>query len=367
MRLLWITLTVVSCLGLGRLAEGQHVCAYANDNVISNAVDGYLFSNTSVTYIEPVVTGGQGSSTSFFATPFIAIAPHTNHLYVSNSGSSDIAFFTIDPASCHVTKVANYPSGGGNFAGMGIAISPNGKFLYASNTQPATISVLKINSDGSLSSPVQIVPLPELLVSMAISPDGKTLVTSQSGELQVMAYTIDSASGELQFASGVHTTGAAAGLTIDAQSKFMYVGTGSNNGLEVQVIAIGAGAQLTYVADDFFGAGTSGNCVLLSRDGKFLYVSNQISATVTTLNVNPGTGALSFNATSSDGISFVDEPSLLATTPTGTLVFTGDFNTNGTPALGILRASSNGKLTSLGKFPLARNSGPTSIAAGVFK
>jgi len=350
-------------------AQGTHACVYANDNASpANTVDGYFTNGQRARYLKPVATGGAGkSSGTFFASPFIAIAPGSTHLYAADSTSNDIALMSINPASCALTHVANYPSGGqDSFGGLGIVIAPNGKFLYASNSTVATITVLGINADGSLTAPLQTVALPELVVSMAIAPNGKTLITTQSGGTQVMAYAVDSSTGLLTLASGVNTSGAAAGVAIDPHSKFLYIGTGSNEGIEVQIIEIGAGSQLTYIADDFFfQGGTSGNCLLVSPSGKSLYISNQISATVTTLSVNPQSGALSFNSVVADG-GFDDEPSELAQTSTGSLVFAGDFNTAGSPKLGIMRASANGGLTSVGTFPLAAHSSPTSVAAGLF-
>ena len=363
-----LILTVVVLAGAAG-AQGSHACAYANDNASpTNTVDGYLTNGQQARYLKPVSTGGAGkSSGTFFATPFIAIAPGTTHLYAADSSSNDIALMSINPATCALTHVANYPSGGqDSFGGLGIVIAPNGKFLYASNSTEATITVLGINTDGSLTAPLQTMALPELLVSMAIAPNGRTLITTQSGGTQVMAYAIDSSTGLLTLASGVNTAGAAAGVAIDPRSKFLYIGTGSNEGIEVQIIEIGANSQLTYIADDFFfQGGTSGNCLLVSPSGKSLYITNQISATVTTPAVNPQSGALSFNSVVADG-GFNDEPSELAQTSTGSLVFAGDFNTAGSPSLGIMRASATGGLTSVGTFPLAAHSSPTSVAASMF-
>jgi 6-phosphogluconolactonase (cycloisomerase 2 family) len=129
-----------------------------------------------------VLTGGTGSPANdqtFFGVPMVAIAPGGTHLYASDNGTNDIALFNINSATCQLTLVAKFPSGSTDMFGMGLAIAPNGKFLYASNGDRAsTITVLKINSDGSLSSPVQTVSVPATQSTIAITPDGKTLVTA---------------------------------------------------------------------------------------------------------------------------------------------------------------------------------------------
>ena len=253
---------------------------------------------------------------------------------------------------------------------MGIAISRDGKFLYASNNARAPkLAVLKINADGSLSKPVQTLSLSAGFSTLAITPDGKTLIATQATASQeVQAYTINTSTGKVTFASSVSTVGAADGVAIDSHSRFIYVGNGGEHGLsDVQVIEIRAGAQLTYISDNAFGTiRGSSNCLLLSNNGKLLYFSNQRDTNVVTLNVDPPSGALSFNSIVDYGQAFVDEPSQLAKNSTGTLVFSGDFNSSGAPSMGIFRASANGTLQSIGTFPLAQNASATSIAAGSF-
>ena len=354
-------------------AQGQHACAFVNDNFPgANTVEGYSVTGSNAVHVGPVATGGKGSPANlhtFFGTPLIAIAPGTTHLYASNNGTNDIALLDIDAVTCDLKFVAHYPSGGNSLAGLGIAISRDGKFLYASNNESAAkLAVLKINADGSLSKPVQTVSLSAGFSTLAITPDGKTLIATQATASQeVQAYTINTSTGKVTFASSVSTVGAADGVAIDSHSKFVYVGNGGQGGGDdVQVIKIGAGARLTYIADNVFGIRGSSNCLLLSNNGKLLYFSNQRGANVITLNVNPLSGAVSFNSIVSDGQSFVDEPSQLAQNSTGTLVFTGDFNTSGAPSMGIFQASANGTLKSIGVFPLAQNASATSIAAGSF-
>ena len=347
-------------------AQGQHACAFVNDNFPgANTVEGYSVTGSNAVHVAPVATGGKGSPANlhtFFGTPLIAIAPGTTHLYASDNGTNDIALLDIDAVTCDLKLVAHYPSGGNSLAGLGIAISRDGKFLYASNNDSAAkLAVLKINADGSLSKPVQTVSLSAGFSTLAITPDGKTLIATQATASQeVQAYTINTSTGKVTFASSVGTVGAADGVAIDSHSKFVYVGGAA----DVQVIKIGAGARLTYIADNVFGR--SSNCLLLSNNGKLLYFSNQRVANVITLNVNPLSGAVSFNSIVSDGQPFVDEPSQLAQNSTGTLVFTGDFNSNGAPSMGIFQASANGTLKSIGVFPLAQNASATSIAAGSF-
>ena len=89
-------------------------------------------------------------------------------------------------------------------------------------------------------------------------------------------------------------------------------------------------------------------------------------ATISVLSVTPQTGELEFVNEFGDGEGFVDEPSQMARNTAGSLLFTGDFNTDKAPTMGIFQASASGSLTSLGTFPLGAGAAATSIAAATF-
>jgi 6-phosphogluconolactonase (cycloisomerase 2 family) len=359
------------------VARAQVTCVYVNDNLpAANSVEGYKIGATSATHVGPAGTGGSGSATNdptFFGTPLIVIAPGTTHLYASDTGTNDIALFNIDSSSCKLTFVAKYPAQGSSLFGLGITISPDGRFLYATNSdRQSTLAVLPINSDGSLGTAVQTVDLPANLSSLAIAPNGKVLIVTQpSATNQVQSYIIDPASGKVTFASEVTTVAAADGIAIDLHSKFVYVGNGGEGGSSaVQVIQIGQGGSLTYVANIVFngidnpaGIPGSSNCLLFSPNGKLLLFTNQRFATVVSLSVNSQTGGLTFIDLVNGGEGFVDEPSQMAASASRGLVFTGDFSTGGTPTMGVLRVTTNGTLKLLGNLALTSKAAATSIAA----
>lgn len=377
---LFVGVAIAGFVAGGALAHGQTTCAFINDNLpTANSVEGYRVSGNRAAHVGPIATGGDGSPANihtFFATPLIAIAPGTTHLYATDSGSSDITLFDIDSSSCELSFVDNYPSGGNSLFGLGITISRDGKFLYASNgDRQSSLVVFPINSDGSLGNAVQTVSLGANLSSLAIAPNGKVLiVTVPTAHNQVESYTINTSTGKLTFASSVTTVAAADGIAIDPHSKFVYVGNGGEGGAAaIQVIEIGAGGSLRYIANVVFngidnpiGIRGSSNCLLLSPNGTVLFFTNQVEATVVSLNVDSQTGGLMFNSSADDGQAFGDEPSQMAGSVSRSLVFTGDFNTQGPPAMGILRVSSTGALNLLGRVPLAPNAAATSIAASTF-
>ena len=140
----------------------------------------------------------------------------------------------------------------------------------------------------------------------------------------------------------------------------------------VQEIQIGQGGKLSFIANVVFNGidnpafipGAS-NCLLFGANGKLLFFTNQATAQVISLNVDEQTGGLSLNSIADDG-GGLDEPSQMAASTSRGLIFTGDFNTQGAPVMGVLRAAANGKLKLLGTLPLTAKAAPTSIAAITF-
>jgi 6-phosphogluconolactonase (cycloisomerase 2 family) len=168
------------------MAQNGITCAYANDDISHfvgpNTVDGYLVTAMSQTYLNPVETGGQSSGGSNI--PNIIVSPVKKILYVVDSRSGDIAAMNINPTTCQLTLLGNYPVGGAEKLGIGLAITPNGRWLYAAEVNSAVLQPFVIRKDGSLSVVHQKIALLDRPSSMAISPDSSTLMVITSFYIQ---------------------------------------------------------------------------------------------------------------------------------------------------------------------------------------
>lgn len=87
------------------------------------------------------------------ATCWQAVTPNGKFVYTSNSASATISGFTIGKTGALTpisgTVVGTNPTGSVN---LDIAISADGKFLYTLNSGTGTISIFGINQDGTLTS-----------------------------------------------------------------------------------------------------------------------------------------------------------------------------------------------------------------------
>ena len=90
------------------------------------------------------------------------VTPDGKYVYVSNSGSSTIAGFSIGKGGVLTpigsTIVGTNPEGSTN---VDIAISRDGKFLYTLNSGTGTIGVFSIQSDGTLNNVGEVEGLPK--------------------------------------------------------------------------------------------------------------------------------------------------------------------------------------------------------------
>jgi 6-phosphogluconolactonase (cycloisomerase 2 family) len=87
------------------------------------------------------------------ATCWQAVTPDGRFVYTSNSGSSTLSGFSIGAngalTALSATVVGTLPTGSIN---LDIAISADGKFLYTLNSGTGTVNIFAINQDGSLNS-----------------------------------------------------------------------------------------------------------------------------------------------------------------------------------------------------------------------
>lgn len=353
----------------------KHTCTFVNDNYYlkPNTVDGYMVTGTSATYLNPVLTGGTSEGDSGYSESVTeaVLHPIKNILYVSDDASHDIAAMKIDPDTCLLTLLGNYPVDGNDRHGIDLAISPNGKWLYAANTTAPNLELLDIRGGGSLTASKQTLDLPDRPAGMAVSPDDATLVIAfpgtRVGTYQIISYAIDPSEGTLTQVSDVSLGSSPEGIAIDSQGKFVYAGTYNFNGEGIEQLEIGPGSTLTRVFQKTWHEGLNAASILLSATGKYLYASNALSASITTFAVGHSAGALKFVTITQDGPSG-NMPAGLATAANGTLLFGGADGPGG-GILGIFSAEADGSLVSLGTFNVAQNGGtayPSSVVARTF-
>jgi Lactonase, 7-bladed beta-propeller len=353
-------LAAVSTLSPAILQAQQYI--YTNDNIQfnsgNNSTTAYKVSSTgTVTAIKTYPTGGLGSNGSYFAQIEIASAQTSSQqcLFVADGYGNDVAAFTIKMADGTLKKVAGSPfasggSSGGRGIGLAVSNTSGQPLLFAGNPLSNTITafVIKPNCTLKRGKTVSAAGSP---IGLKATPDGKYLLTAYLG--QVDSFQIKNAKGNLVELGPFSADGATAGVEISCDSSTAYFGDASSE-IEVDMYSINSAGKLAEINNFTNTNAVNSNNVLLSVDGKTLFVSNTMSVppAITTLTVGSG-GALTYDSTTS--LQGSAEYALgLAATKSGKKLFVVETNNN--EDIGVLKTKGT-KLTEVpgSPFPGTQN------------
>jgi lactonase family protein with 7-bladed beta-propeller len=234
-----ICVTIAVAALLSTCFAGTAYVVTNNDNASGNSASIYtLNTNTGVlTHLMDLPTGGTGSGGGYFATVGngAAVTGIVGCLFVNDAGSSDIASFNVDLQNLNVTKVGNFSNPALSSFGGSIAVSPNGKFLYATYATSANIGAWAVNSDCSLSfinAYTASVGASDYN-GIKVTPNGKDLIVAVPASEAVEQFSINPTTGaltDLGFANFATLTECSsngcygAGIDITADSKAAIIG-----------------------------------------------------------------------------------------------------------------------------------------------
>src|SRR6187399_451907 len=212
-------------------------------------------------------------------------------------------------------------------------------FVYVSNAEDGTIGMYTLQADGSL-QPGPRVTAAKIVMPMAISPDKRFLIAAvRSKPFEAYTYAIDKASGALKLVGKGSLAESYPYITIDSTGRFLLgasyganqvgvnpIGKDGKVGEPIQVIPtarnahsirtdntnrfvfvphLGTDQVFQFVFDEKTGrltantppvlqlkAGSGPRHLITSADNKFVYLLNELTATVTTLALDGKTGLL---------------------------------------------------------------------------
>ncbi len=294
----------------------------------------------------PYVTGGTGLTPSTGAefAHRIEVSRSRNLLYAGNDGSGSIAAFTINPLNGALTPVPGSPftvDGWSAFSGISLAISNDGRFLYASGT---TVVSFLIEANGALTAVGSEWVFGQRVGGVGVAGDNSRLFLSiPSG-----VFILDTGEAGLTAdAPDFLSIGSAAtDLRLDTPGQRLWVGT-KNSGILAYDVSTGA---MNIVAGSPFLSHVS-NLSGLSADyyGRTLFAYSNTGPRLLGAHTNAD-GSLLLGAGSPLTPALVSTGGALA--PDGRLLFLSD-------ALGQLDAWStadDGGLTHASGYPVTVSS-----------
>jgi len=212
-------------------------------------------------------------------------------------------------------------------------------FVYVSNADDGEIGICTLQRDGPL-KPGQRIKAEKIVMPMAVSPDKRFLIAAvRSKPYQAYSYLIDPGSGELKLIGTGPLAESFPYISLDRGGRFLFgasyganlvsvnpVGADGRIGEPLQVVPtarnahsirvdnsnrfrfaphLGTDQVFQFLFDEKSGRltantppvlqlkqGTGPRHLVVSQDNRFIYLLNELTGTVTTLALDPGTGLL---------------------------------------------------------------------------
>lgn len=347
-------------LGLLSRLQAQNMYVFTNDSPGSgpNTVSA-LRVNADKTLSPipgtPFFTGGSGGA-GLFGSFRSALSPDGQFLFASNAGSSDVSVFTINANDGVLTLIQGSPfsTGGSGVSGISLSVTPDGKFLYASDAGSNTVTAFRVASHGALTmigSPISAGGIPD---GTKVTPDGRFLAVTLVDANQVAMFNIGSDGSLIPvFGSPFTGLGSALATSVDVNcgSDLLF----ANNltfATEVQVFGIDKEGVLGSIAGSPFqstAGGGSSNNILLSPDNSTLFASNNGDpGSITVFRVAPD-GSLSLVLGSPFPTTGGFVPTGMATSRDGSVLFVANL----TSSVGVFTVANDGTLAQVPGSPFA--------------
>jgi len=235
----------------------------------------------------------------------------------------------------------------------GVAVSPDGNFLFVANNTGNTISVFSVSAEGVLSE-ITGSPFACSLTNpyyLTTNRAGNLLSVGASNGIMFFDIAADGSLSEVGIAT-VSPPKYFEGLAVSPDDKYLFSAEHTNN--KVYVFSL---APFGFVGSPFPTGGIWSCDVSINPAGTYLFVSNYNSHNVTVFNI-AGDGTLSQIAGSpfSTGDTY---PGRIAMNPAGTLLFVCHMWSD---KLTVFNIAGDGTLSQIAGSPFLCDDGPNGVA-----
>ena len=245
-----------------------------------NVVSGFAaFADGSVELLpgSPWPTGGAApDGPPLIAAPRIGLASAAGRLYAVNQGSDDISGFSI-AADGELLSLSELPFPSLGDGPQGLAITPDGRFLFVGNTGSRTVVPFTLDPQGvpafdgmnqfDLDSPPD---------GIAVTPDGRFLIVTLPLLARIAVLAIEE-NGGLKHVAGSpfrSDTNGADGIALVRGGAHVYVAGAASSRARVSLYRLGPSGALQRVpASPFTAGGGAANVLHLVPDGRTLLAS----------------------------------------------------------------------------------------------
>lgn len=258
---------------------------YAIDNSLPANLS--VFSRNTISGVISSVIANYVTAGNATQDERLIISPDGKFLYTS--AGNNIAIYSRNPNTGLLTFIQNVASGN---TVIDMVISPNGNFLYASNSGANTISAFSIDLITGLLTIIGGSPFASgsTCKLLKMSPNGEFLFGTAFGDKTIFSHPVNIITGALSAFSSTPALADFPGeIFISSDNKYAYVGTYSTYIRSYTINQING--ALTFLADYILGGtliGVSG-----SYDGKYIYVIDDTGNILKVFSYDSVTGLLS--------------------------------------------------------------------------
>lgn len=267
-------------------------------------------------HYKAIVKDGLASVDGLAGAHAVDLSPDGGHLYAAGMVDDAVASFSRDVVSGGLNFVEMEQDGVGGVNGLdgvrSLAISPDGKHLYAAGYEDDAVAVFSrdINSGALSYLQVQIDGISGVdgldgSRSVIISPDGKHLYVAGYTDDAVAVFSRNSSTGALSFVSvskdntgGVDGLDGVSSLSLSPDGSHLYVCSALEHSLVVFSRNVSTG-ELSFIERHQNGiAGVTGLLVSLSvavsPDGRHVYVAGGGNSAIAIFARNAADGRLTY-------------------------------------------------------------------------
>jgi DNA-binding beta-propeller fold protein YncE len=224
----------------------------------------------------------------------MAIAPDGRHLYVANTSVGNVSVIDISgSAPVFVNAVA---ASGGPY---GLALTPDGKHLYVANETADNITGFNVNSDGAIAKVADFPfppdpPLANDPRGIAVSPDGRRLFAVSYTAAGVSSFTIEASGILTPIGNFPSTASSNEAIAVSPSGQSLFVAQDFDTVTAFNVAGDGSLSQAGAAVSDGGSLGSRPG-IAVSPDGRFVYSS--------TMMLGPASRLAAFNVESSGGLT----------------------------------------------------------------
>ncbi|HEU5354039.1 MAG TPA: lactonase family protein [Actinocrinis sp.] len=236
---------------------------------------------------------------------FLALGPTGDVLYAVQEDQTDgqVAAFSIDAGGSSLTFLGKQPTHGG--APCHMIVEPGASYVLAANYGTGNVTVFPIETDGSVGASSDVAqhkgsgPNADRQAGphahmVAAAPDDQVVLSVDLGTDSVYAYALDALSGRLTLIAQnrMRPGSGPRHLVFHPSGEHFYLANELGNSVTVCAYDAATGsvkelAEIPAVPDPKGGENAPGG-IVLSADGRFVYVSNRGDESISAFEVQDG-------------------------------------------------------------------------------